>query len=144
MARERIRNNAHYTKSGRKPWTQITAPLPIHFVQLDNSNGENARNTANANNSTTTDQDLTVIWALLREYTRTEVSENNSGDLTWPIQGSQQYLEWLEMDRKNMKPVNMYVHPVKYETGARKNSLLQTKLMKAKRFRNKSEIASLE
>ena len=38
----------------------------------------------------------------------------------------------------------MYVHPVKYETGARKKVILETKLMKAKRSRNTSEIARIE
>jgi hypothetical protein len=125
-ARERIRSKAQYTRSGRKPWTQMTVSIPI------------------PSSSTTEDQDLAVVWALMRESTRTEVSENASGDLTWKLLGSEEYFEWLETDWKNMKPVHLYVHPVKYETGARKKTILETKLRKAQRSQNLSEVARIE
>ena len=125
-ARTRISNSAQFTKSRRKPWTQITVNLPITAGSTD-------------------DEDLAVIWSILKEANIYEVKENeNSGDWTWTICGSDAFLEWLNVDWENTKPVDKFVHPVLFETGARKKTLLQTKLKKARAFGDVSLARSLE
>ena len=109
---------------GRKPWTQITINLPIKPV-------------------TTVDEDFAVVWSLMRESTRSEVKESANGDITWALWGSHDYLKWLNIDPEKTKPVNMYVHPVQYETGARKEKKLQTKIKKATKD-NCSSVEHLE
>jgi len=122
--RERISSKAQYTKSGLKPWTQITVSLPI------------------SSSDTTEEEDLAVVWAVMNESTRNEVKNNANGDLTWTQWGSQN-LNWLGKDWKNMKPVDLYVHPVHYETGARKKIILKTKLRKAQKAKNLLETTKI-
>lgn len=119
-ARTAIRNKAQYTRSGRQPWTQITVSLPLYA------------------SDSTDDEDLSIVWALMRDSTTQEVGENASGDLTWKLWG-RQYMEWLEKDPENIKPVDLYVHPVKYETGARKKTILQNKIKKARASYNTAD-----
>ncbi len=45
--------------------------------------------------------------------------------------GSRDYLKWLNINPEKTKLVNMLVHPVQYETRARKENKLQTKIKKA-------------
>mmetsp|Transcript_853 Transcript_853/g.1380 ORF Transcript_853/g.1380 Transcript_853/m.1380 type:complete len:263 (+) Transcript_853:55-843(+) len=117
-ARTRISNSAQFTKSRRKPWTQITVHLPIK---------------AGSQSQSTDDEDLAVIWSLLKDANIYDVKENeNNGDWTWTICGSDAFLEWLNVDWKNAKPADKFVHPVHFETGARKKTLLETKLKKAR------------
>ena len=96
------------------PWTQITVTLPIKP-------------------GTTHEEDLAVVWALMRESTNNEVKEKGNGDLTWTLWGSDEYLKWLNIDPEKTKPVDKFVHPVLYETGARKRTLLGNKLKKARK-----------
>lgn len=124
-ARERIKSKAQYTKSGRKPWTQITIALPIKPA-------------------TTGDDDLAVVWAVMSESTNNEVKETATGDMVWTMWGSHQYLQWLNIDPEKTKPVNKFIHPVMYETGARKETLISNKLKKAQKNGNSYEIESLE
>jgi len=124
IARERIKSKAQYTKSGRKPWTQITVTLPVKP-------------------GTTDEEDQAVVWALMRESCP-EVEDDGNGDLTWTIWNNDGFLKWLNIDTKSTKPVNKYVHPVMYETGARKGTLLQNKLKKAKKNGNFYEVQRLE
>jgi hypothetical protein len=125
-ARIRISNSAQFTKSRRKPWTQITVNLPIKANSTD-------------------DEDLAVIWSILKKANIYEVKENeNSGDWTWTICGSDAFLEWLNVDWENTKPVDKFVHPVLFETGARKKTMLTTKLKKARAFGDVSLAMKLE
>jgi len=96
-ARERIKSKAQYTRSHRKPWTQITVTLPIKPVTKD-------------------EEDLAVVWAVMRRSTNDKVKETEKGDVTWTLWGDD-YLKWLNIDPEKTKPVNMFVHPVLYETG---------------------------
>lgn len=104
QARQAIKTSAQYTKNGRKPWTQITVRLPI----VDDR-------------ETSVDEDLAVAWALMRNGTRDDVKEtqNASGDVTttWYLWGDHAFLEWLNIDVETTKPVDKYVHPIKYCTG---------------------------
>ena len=49
QARRAIRTSAQYNQRGRKPWTQITVRLPVVRGK-----------------TTTPDEDLAVVWALMR------------------------------------------------------------------------------
>jgi len=125
-ARERIAEKAQYTRSGRKPWTQVTVPIPI------------------TSSDTTEEEDLAVIWSIMNKSTRQNVKENESGDLTWTLWNCDNYFEWLGIDYKNKKPVDLYVHPAHYETGARKTTVLKNKLRKAKALSAFDEVIRLE
>lgn len=124
-ARERIKLKAQYTKSGRKPWTQITITLPIKPA-------------------TTDEEDLAVVWAMMRESTRSKVKESGNGDLIWTLWGDHDYLKWLNIDPETTKPVNKFVHPVLYESGARKQTMLENKLKKARKNECLYEVRHLE
>ena len=106
------------SSQGRKPWTQITATLPIKSA------------------TTSDDEDLAVVWALMRESTNDEVKENAKGDVIWTIWHSDHYLKWLNIDPDKTKPVNKFVHPVLFETGARKQTMLENKIKKARNAGN--------
>jgi hypothetical protein len=112
-ARLRIKNKAEYTRTGRKPWTQLTVPIPI------------------PSSDTTPEQDLAIIWALMNKSTNVQVKENESGDVTWQLWGAHTYLDWLGLDYKTKKPVDLFVHPVRYESGARRTKLLSNRHKKA-------------
>ncbi len=85
-----------------------------------------------------------MVWSLMRESTISEVKESANGDMTWALRGSHDYLEWLNIDPEKTKPVNMFVHPVQYESGARKEKKLQTKIKKAKKDDDSSSVEHLE
>ena len=103
---------------GRKPWTQITVTLPIKPA-------------------TTAEEDLAVVWAMMRgaECLERSVKEKENGDVVWHLWGDQ-YLTWLNIDPDKTKPVNKYVHPVLYETGARKQTMMENKIKKAEKAGN--------
>ncbi len=60
------------------------------------------------------------------------IKENENGDLTFHLYGDRDLFKWLEIDAENMKPVQKYVHPVNYETGKRKVTILKNKIKKAR------------
>ena len=62
------------------------------------------------------EEDLAVVWAVMRRSTNDKVKETENGDVTWTLWGDD-YLMWLNIDPEKRKPVNMFVHPVLYETG---------------------------
>lgn len=108
---------------GRKPWTQITINLPIKPGMSD-------------------DEDLAVVWSLMHESTRCDVKHSANGDMTWML-WSDDYLKWLNIDPEKTKPVNTFVHPVQYETGARKEMKLQKNIKKAMKD-NRSSLLVVE
>lgn len=111
QARHAIRMSAQYNKTSRKPWTQITVRLPV--VNRDDNGGEETTTTSG-------EEDLAVVWALMRNATRNVVkeTENAYGDITttWNMWGHA-FLEWCNIDIPNTKPVDKYVHPINYCTG---------------------------
>lgn len=109
---------------GRKPWTQITVTLPIK-------------------SGTSDEDDLAVVWAVMKKCSNDKAKENSQGDIVWSMWGDQ-YLEWLNIDRDKTKPVNKFVHPVLFETGARRQALLKNKITKARESGRLVELERLE
>ena len=72
------------------------------------------------------------MWALMNKSTHSEVKENGKGDLVWTMWGHD-YLKLLNIDPEKKKPVDVFVHPVMYETGARKQTVLENKIKKAEK-----------
>ena len=96
---------------GRKPWTQVTVPIPIKP-------------------GSTEDEDLALIWEVMKDTTRRDPpKENAKGDLTWHFWD---YLKWLGID-DSLKPKDRFVHPILYDTGDRKRTVLQNKIRKAEK-----------
>lgn len=108
--RERVKAKAQHTKNGRKPWTQVTVPIPIKP-------------------GSTEDEDLALIWEVMKGTTRDPPKENSKGDLTWHFWS---YLEWLGID-DSLKPKGRFVHPILFDTGDRKRTVLRNKIRKAER-----------
>ena len=64
-----------------------------------------------------TDQDLAVVWELMRHTaTGGMVQEHSNSDIKWTLSPHTMY-SWLEIDFENLKPVDKYIHPVKFNTG---------------------------
>lgn len=78
----------------------------------------------------------------MRESTNSELMEKDNGDMVWTI-WDHMYLKWLNIDER-AKPVDKFVHPVLYETGARKQTILENKLRKAEKKNNINEVEQLE
>lgn len=92
----------------RKPWTLITVTLPIKSETSD-------------------DDDLAVVWAVMKRCGNSNAKVNSQGDTVWTM-WEDEYLEWLNIDPDKTKPVNKFVHPVQFGTGARKQTLLKNKI----------------
>lgn len=118
--RDRVSSKAQFTRTGRMPWTQVTISLPIQSP------------------TSTEEEDLAVIWSLMKGI---DCSEKENGDICWSSYGSESFWEWLGVDHKNLKPVHKFIHPVNYETGARKVTTLKNKI---KRATSVAEVVMLE
>lgn len=121
--RDRVSSKAQFTRTGRMPWTQVTISLPIQSP------------------TSTEDEDIAVIWSLMKGV---DCSEKDNGDICWSSYGIESFWEWLGVDHKNLKPVQKFIHPVNYETGARKVTMLKNKIKKANYWGRVAEVAMLE
>lgn len=108
----------------RKPWTLITVTLPIKSETSD-------------------DDDLAVVWAVMKRCGNSNAKVNSQGDTVWTM-WEDEYLEWLNIDPDKTKPVNKFVHPVQFGTGARKQTLLKNKIKKARESGSLVELERLE
>lgn len=82
----------------------------------------------------TYEQDLAVIREIMKQHQcveperkhawgplmhakrNNEPKENLKGDLTWSM-WAHEFLQWVGIDPETAKPVEKYVHPVKFDTG---------------------------
>ena len=102
------------TNTGRKPWTQITATIPIKPATTEN-------------------EDLAVIWKMMDKCTSECNFKEDEKGYIWTMWGDDNYLKWLGIDPEKTKPVNKFVHPVMFETGERKKTKLTNQLRKAEK-----------
>jgi len=154
--RNRVRTKAQFTKSGRMPWTQITVCLPIIKEEPTNeredlavvwslmqncTHGEVKINERNGDHIWTMHGHDYLCWILgdgvppRRGDEAVIYSSNEAAAAAAEKRGPPP----PEPEWKNWRPADKYIHPIMYETGSRKRTLLQTKIKKAKRSHHRED-----